>query len=134
LPGGHSLFLLDGPLAGDAVSGKGKCFQALVRDRFATPLAGTERPLFDLLQGSGDFLQDAAVTVSELEEKLPGVRSRRLVTKILDGIVLLPFAIEGAFPHFFKKLPLLFEEFFSVVSQSVLFHNISHRGIRTCEI
>src|SRR5262245_64745969 len=69
----HALLFLHQPLAIDAVTRERQCIESLVGDRLAAALAGTERPVFDLLQRHHDLAQQSAISVAEFEEEFAGI-------------------------------------------------------------
>src|SRR2546428_17594 len=78
--------------------------------RLAAPLAGAEGAVLDLLESQDDVAEQATVAVAQLEEELSGVGRVGLIAQILDRVVLLVLAVEGAAPHFLEQLMLLLEQ------------------------
>src|SRR6185503_2586133 len=120
--GGGPLFLLDRTLTLDAVAGEGQRLEPLFGDGLATALAVTEAALVDLLQRGDHFLEETPIAVTQLEQELPVVRGARLVTQVLDGIVLGPLAVHDVPPHFLDELVLLLFQLLAEVRQPILPH------------
>src|SRR5262249_5868488 len=118
----HALLFLHQPLAIDTVTRERQRIESLVGDRLAAALAGTERPVLDLLQRHHDLAQQSAIAVAELEEKFARVGGVGLIAEILDRIVFLILAIVGRTAHFLNQLMLLVEQAPFETRQPIFFH------------
>src|SRR3989441_7306047 len=107
---GHALLFFDNPLAIYAVAREREGIQPFLGNRLAAPLAGAEGAVLDLLESQDDVAEQATVAVAQLEEELSGVGRVGLIAQILDRVVLLVLAVEGAAPHFLEQLMLLLEQ------------------------
>src|SRR6266496_6010721 len=122
LPRGGALFFFDRPLALDAVAGKGKRLQALLRDRLPAPFAIAEITLFELFRSGADFFEEAPVAVAELEEEFAVVRRRSLISQVLGGVVFRTLGVEDGFAHAFDKLAVLLFQLLLELRQTLLPH------------
>src|SRR5678809_1555658 len=122
LAGRGALFLFRRALALDAEARERERFEALLGDGLAAALAVAEATLVDLLKGEGDLLQEAAVTVAQLEQELAIIGRGSLVTQVLDGVVLGTLPVEHVPTHFFHELAVLFLQLLPVVDQAVFLH------------
>src|SRR5215468_10685333 len=119
---GRALFLLDGPVTLDAVTGERQCFETLLRDGFPAPLAVAEIAFLELLKGGTYFLEQTSITVAELEEEFPVVRSGRLIAEVLGGIVFGALGVGYGFPDSFHELAVFLFQLLPELSESLLPH------------
>src|SRR5215467_12538764 len=119
---GRALFFLDGPLTLDAVTGERQCFETLLRDGFPAPLAVAEIAFLELLKGGTYFLEQTSITVAELEEEFPVVRSGRLIAEVLGGIVFGALGVGYGFPDSFHELAVFLFQLLPELSESLLPH------------
>src|SRR5215471_3033904 len=119
---GGALLFLHRALALDAISRERKGFQSLLGDGLTAALAIAESSLVDLLERRNHFLQQAPIPVAELEKELPIVGGRRLVSEVLDGVVLGALAVQDVLPHLVHELLILLLELLAEVGQAFLSH------------
>src|SRR5262250_2506977 len=119
---GRALFFLDRPLTLDAVAGERQRFETLLRDGFPAPLAVAEIAFLELLKGGTYFLEQTSITVAELEEELPVIRSGRLIAEVLGGIIFGSLGVGYSFPDSFHELAVFLFQLLPELSESLLPH------------
>src|SRR5262249_28848732 len=122
---GGALFFFDGPLAIDAVAGERQRLEALVSDRLPAALAVPVAALVELLQGGDDLFPEPLGAVAELEQELPVIGRRGLVSEIFRGVVIGTLAVEHVLADFFDELPVLLLQLLAELGDAILLHAVS---------